>query len=281
MRTSFPKLRWIAAMALVSAPAFAADLSLDNINLADYEALVQEFSANSQYSSVTPASSLGGLWGFEFGVVGGMTKAPDLLALVKRNNAGANFKDELYHVGGLARLGLPFGFTAEALYFPKTTISSIKIGRWGGAAQWTLTDAILEDFPIELAIKGYVTKTTLQYSQTVNNASTANVPVNAVVGFDNTLYGFQVIASYKLFIFEPYVGLGWMKAKGDLNVDASGNTTILNIGAFGSSKSASSKPSSAQVLLGTDLRLAFFSLGAEYERAFKKNSYTGRVSFRF
>jgi len=279
MRTSFPKLQWIAALALLSTTSQAADLSLDNINLADYEALVKEFSANSQYSSVTPASSLGGLWGFEFGVTGGVTKAPDVQALVKRNNASTSFKPELYHVGALARLGLPMGFTLEGLYFPKKTISSVSLNRWGVAAQWTLTDAVLEDFPFHLAVKGYATKTQLKYSQVITSV-TPNV--NANIGFDNTLWGIQALASYSFFVFEPYVGIGWMKAKGLLSVDAAGSATILNQTVFGAAaKSATSSPSSAQLLAGLDIRLAFFSLGAEYERAFDKNSYTGRVSFRF
>ncbi len=279
MRTPFTKLRWIAALAVLSTtPAFAADLDLNNINLADYEAVVKEFSSNSQYTTVTPASSLGGLWGFEFGVTGGISDAKDTEALVKRNNASTNFKPNFYHAGALARLGLPMGFTLEGLYIPKTTISSVKMGRWGLGVQWTLTDVVLEDFPVNVAVKGYYTKTTLNYGQTINNATTSNIAVPATIDLDNSLYGFQTLVSYKIFILEPYVGLGWTKAKGVLTVDATVATAALsaNLG-----RSATSTPSSAQLLAGLDLRLAFFSLGAEWERAFSKNSYTGRVSFRF
>ncbi len=285
MRTKFRSLRWTAALLAVLAPvaSSAATFTLDNINLSDFDSLVNEFSANSQYTSVAPASSLG-MWGFEVGVVGGMTKAPDTKALVSRNGGGS-FPD-LYHAGGLFRLGVPFGITAEGMFLPKIKVSSVKLGRWAIAAQWTMTDNVLdfikETVPLNIAIKGYYTKTTLDYSQTITNASTANVPVNANIDFGNSLYGFQALTSYKILVFEPFVGIGWTKAKGKLNIDAAGSVTILNTSVFGTAaKSAESSPSSAQILAGTDVQLAFFSLGAEWERAFGKNSYTGRLSFRF
>lgn len=278
MLTSFPKLRWIAALALLSAPAYSADLDLNNINLADYESVVKEFSSNSQYTTVTPASSLGGLWGFELGITGGISDAKDTEALVKRNNASTSFKPNFYHAGALARLGLPYGVTLEGLYIPKTTISSVKMGRWGIGAQWTITDVVLEDLPVHLAIKTYYTKTTLNYGQTINNATTSNIAVPATVNMDNSLYGFQLLVSHKIFVLEPYAGIGWTKAKGTLTVDASVATAGISQSL---GRSAESTPSSAQILAGVDLRLAFFSLGAEWERVFKKNSYTGRLSFRF
>lgn len=291
MFTRLTSLRWIAVLAalaapcalLVSAPAArAADLSLDNINLADYEALVKEFSANSMYSTVTPASSLGGLWGFEFGVLAHQTQADDTYALVKRNNPNTAFKNKLYHAGGVLRVGLPYGFTAEGMFLPKLDFNGVKVGRWGLGAQWTITDAVLEDFPLNLAVKGFYTKTTLRYSQTINNASTGNVPVAANIDLDNNLWGFIAIASYKILVLEPYIGFGFVKAKGLLNVDAAGSVTILNSTFFGTAaKSAESKPSSSQFQVGTDLRLAFFTLGAEYARVFQKNTYTARLGFRF
>jgi hypothetical protein len=286
MSFRFLSLRRIAALAVIGAStiqsANAADLSLDNINLADYDALVKEFSANSMYSTVTPASSLGGLWGFELGALAHMTIADDTLALVKRNNASTSFQNKLYHAGALLRVGLPYGFTGELVYLPKLKFGGVSVGRWGIGAQWTITDAILEDFPVNLAVKGYYTKTTLTYSQTVNNASTSGAAVTANIGLDNSLWGVMALLSYKIFILEPYVGIGYVKAKGTLNVDAAGSVTILNTTFFGANaKSAQSSPSSAQFQIGSDLRLAFFTLGAEYAKVFDKNTYTARLGFRF
>ena len=120
-------LRWTAVLGILLPLSSHADtFNFDNINLGDFDALVNEFSANSQYTTVTPPSSLGGLWGFELGVTGGMTKAPDTLALVKRSSPATTLKDNLYHAGAVLRLGLPFGITAEALLLLDLIDISIK-----------------------------------------------------------------------------------------------------------------------------------------------------------
>jgi len=274
-------LRWTAALlgALIPLGASADTFNLNNLDLGDFNALINEFSANSQYSTATPPSSLGGLWGFELGVVGGVTKAPDTLALVQRSSPTTSLKDNLYHAGALARVGLPYGLTGELLYIPKVKISEAKLGRWGIGAQWTLTDTVLDDLPVNLAVKGYYTKTTLDYSQ---NITSSGITVPANIALDNHLWGLLAMVGYKIFVLEPYVGLGYTKAKGTITVDAAGTATIFNSTVFGAgTKSVDSSPSSSQILAGLDFRLAFFSLGAEWERAFGKNSYTGRLSFRF
>lgn len=280
--TTFRSLRWTAALIAVLAPlhSHAANFTLNNIDLSQFDNLVNEFSANSQYTSVTPASSLGVL-GFELGVVGGMTKSPDTEALVAANGGGSGFKN-LYHAGGLVRVGAPFGLTGELLYLPKIKVSSVKLGRWGLAAQWTMTDNVLsmikDTVPLNIAIKGYYTKTTLDYSQQITQAG---ITATANVDFGNSLYGLQAITSYKILVFEPFLGIGYAKAKGQINVDSPSTFTVLG-NSFGiGAKTASASPSSMQLLAGTDVQLAFFSLGAEWERAFGKNSYTGRLSFRF
>lgn len=279
MRILFPNIILLGALALLSVPAQAASLSLGNVNRNDFDALVKEFSSNAQYSTVGAASSLGGLGNFELGVVGGITNAGDLAALVKRN--GGSFEDKLYHAAGMVRIGLPYAITLEGLFFPETKISSVKLGRWGVGAQWTLTDEVLTDLPVNIAVKGYYTKTTLDYTQNTT-AAVGGGTLTANVNFDNSLYGGLALVSYKIFLFEPFAGIGFMKAKGNLKVNASATTTLLNQAVFGSSAdSASSDPSSVHLVLGTDFQIAFFSLGAEYSRAFDKDSMTGRLSFRF
>lgn len=275
MRPSFLKPKLIAALALLAAPVPGfADFTIPNLNLSDFNTLVNEFSANSQYTSVTPASSLGGLWGFELGVVGGITKAPDTLALVKRSDPNTSFKDMLPHAGALIRIGLPYGLTAEGQLLPKVKAQNLSLSKWAMAVQWTLTDNVLEDFPVNVALKGYYTKTMLNYSQTISG-------VPAAIDFNNNLWGMQALVSYNIFVFEPYVGLGYTSAKGTLGVSAAVPVALIAYLPSAASQSASSSPKSAQILAGTDIRLAFFALGAEYQRAFGKNSYTARVSFRF
>lgn len=273
-------LRWIAvlAAALIPAQGFSADLTLDNITLADFDKIVKEFSGNFAYSTVTPASSLGGLWGFEFGVVGGMTKAPELKALVQRSSASYD-EDSLYHGGALLRIGAPLGLTGEALIIPETKVSDLKVSQYAGSVMWTITDVFMEDLPVTVATKGFYSKTSASYSQRVTRGTPGGVAVNANIDFDNTIFGGQLLVSKKVLVFEPYVGIGYAKAKGDLSVNAA---TAPNAYIFASGeRSASSKPSSVQLMAGLDIRLFFLTLGAEYQRSFGTSSTTGRVSFRF
>lgn len=273
-------LRWIAVFAATLIPTFAqADVpSLNNITGADYEKIVKELSANFAYSSLTPASSLGGLWGFEIGVVGGITKTPEILALVRRTSA--SFKEDKFpHAAALVRVGAPLGLTAELMVLPSITVSDLKLSQYSGAAMWTVTDVFFEDLPVTVAVKGYLSKTKLEYTQRLQNSSTGNQAVDAKITFDDTLIGGQLLVSKKLLVFEPYVGLGYVRAKGDLAVTAAtapGATIFLSGGS-----SASANPTSAQLLAGLDIRLLFISLGAEYSRAFGTSSVSGRFSFRF
>jgi hypothetical protein len=273
-------LRWIAviAAALIPAQGFSSTPTFDNITDADYDKIVRELSANFSYSSLTPASSLGGLWGFEFGVTGGVTKTPEIHTLVKRNNP--NFKEDKFpHAAALARLGLPYGLTVEAMFLPKIKVSDLDLSQYSGALMWTLTDVLWDDFPLHLAVKGFLSKTSLGYKQRIQNASTLNQPVDARINFDDTLIGAQFLASKKILVFEPYLGLGYVSAKGDLSVDAA---TAPGASIFASGgRSATAKPTSTQLLAGLDLRLAIFSLGAEYQKSFSTDSFSGRLSFRF
>lgn len=276
-------LRWIAvlAAALIPAQGYSASLSLNDLTLADYDKIVKEFSANFAYTSVTPASSLGGLWGFEFGVVGGFTKSPELLTLVKRSSASYD-EDKLPHGGGLLRIGAPLGITAEALVFPKMKISDLNIGQYGGAAMWTITDVFFSDLPVTVAAKGFFTKVNMDYSQRLNNSTTGNVDIDAKIEYENSLYGAQLLISRKLLVFEPYLGIGYVKSTGDISVLASNPNASLFPGLPASAgNKVRSSPSSLQAMAGLDIRLLFLTLGAEYQKSFGTSSATGRLSFRF
>jgi hypothetical protein len=146
---------------------------------------------------------------------------------------------------------------------------------------WTLTDIVLPDFPVTVGVKGFFTKTTVGYKQTVSSTvSGVAISADGTIEFADKMYGVQALVSKKLFLFEPYVGLGYIRANGTLTVTAAGAATIFSP-SFTTGQTATSKPSSAQILVGSDFQILFFSLGAEYQRAFSKSSYTGRLSFRF
>jgi hypothetical protein len=280
-----PKFAGIAVLlgALSPCLAMADSPTLANILPGDYDSVTKEFSANFAYSSVTPASSLGGLWGLEFGIVGGESTDPNLKNLVATASPGTNFPSHLYHAELLARLGLPYGFTVEAMMFPKKTVSSLTLMEYGGAVQWTPTDSILDDLPVNLAAKFSLNKAKVNFTQnaTVSGAATV-VPVG--VEYNDTEWALTALASMKFLVFEPYVTAGYVKSKGTLDLSTNGfnvNFFSQNFPVAAQSNHAESSPTSMEFTAGVDLRLAVFTLGAEYMRVFGCDVATGRLSFRF
>lgn len=274
-------LRWIAVLTAALIPSITqADVpTLNNITLADYDKVVREFSANFGYSSITPASSLG-IFGFELGLTGGLTKSPEIQSLVRRSSPSYN-EDKIYHASLLGRVGIPYGINLEAMILPEITISDVKFYSYAGALSWTMTDVILTESPVNIMFKGFYNKANLEYSQSLQNSSTGNQPVTATIDYDNSLLGIQALFSRKFFLFEPYVGLGYIRATGELAVRAALAPSATIFAGQGVGTSAKSEPKSVQLLAGSDFRIAFFSLGAEYQRAFDTSSVTGRLSFRF
>jgi hypothetical protein len=284
MSKKFTSLRWIAALAVTLVPlqASADTFQLNNLTVGDFDKIVKEFSSDFAYSSLTPASSLGGLGHFEVGVIGGKTKSPELLNLVKRASTSASFKGDLYHGGVLGRVGLPFSLTAEAILFPKRKFKDVSFQEMGGAVMWTPTDDLLKDLPVNLSAKGHLLKTKVTYSGTVTITSPVPGTGTGQFKFDDTLWGLQALVSKKLLVFEPYAGIGYIHSSGKFTVDANGSATNVFVGnGFASSNTAESSPTSMQLLAGLDVQLAFLSLGAEYQKAFGTHSVSGRLSFRF
>lgn len=283
MRKQRRLIQWCATILVAAFPAqgFAASLSFQNLTAGNYDDIVKEFSGNFIFTSVAPASSLGGLGGFELGLVGGKTDAPAANTLVKNADPSSSFKGDLYHAGALGRIGLPYALTAELLIFPSMEKSGVKFQQYGGALMWTATDEVLANLPVNIAAKFHYTAAKVSYSQRANVTSNGVTAAGTVgITFEDKIYGLQALVSKKLLMFEPYLGFGYAKAKGTLSVAASG-TTNLFAGGFVVGNSASTSPSSVQILGGVDVLLAFFSLGAEYQKAFGTDSLTGRLSFRF
>lgn len=258
----------------------ASQPKFDNISVEDFDKIVKEFSANSMYTSVSPASSLGRLFGFELGVLGGLTSTPDINSIVQRTDPSINVSS-LPHAALLGALTVPFGLTAEVVALPEVKFSSGSYQQFGAALKWTATDHVLTALPFSLAAKVYYTSTTLSFAQTINNSSTGNVPVDVNVKFNDTVTGMQIFSSAKLFFIEPYLGLGYASATGKADITGSTSATFFGSSFPANSQSATSSPKSSQIVLGTNLQFLVFVLGAEYVRAFGTNTYNGKLSLRF
>ncbi len=258
-------------------PAKAAGPGFNNISQDDFDKIIKELSANSSYHSVTGASTLGTIFGFEFGIVGGLTNTPDINSYSKQVDAAADIS-RLPHASILAAVSVPFGFTGELLLFPEMSVGDVKYQQFGGSVKWTATEALV--LPFNLAVRAFVTSNKLSFEQTVSNASTGGVPANMTVTQENSQMGLQLLASPSLPFVEPYIGVGTIKATGNLKVSGTATGTIFDP-TFTTSQSAESSPTSTQLLLGVNANLLVAKIGLEYSRAFGTDSYNFKLGFGF
>lgn len=248
--------------------AKAAAISFPSLSQDSFDKAIREFTANSYLHSVTPASSMGSIFGFEVGLIAGITKTPEIDALVQANSGTS--VSMLPHAGLLGALTIPFGITAEVVLVPKTDMGDLKYQQFAGALKWTATDSVLSMLPLNLAVRGFLSQTQLSYTQTISS-------VDSTVTIDDQVMGLQLLASPKLIpIIEPYIGVGMLSGKGKM--DVSGTSTLFN---FTTAQSAESSPSSSQLFMGIEARLLLLTFGVEYSRAFETDSYTGKFSLKF
>jgi len=265
----------VASVALMtSIAAHAATPAFPTLNQTDFDNVIRELSANSLFNSVTPASSLGAMFGVEAGITAGLTSTPEINKLVNQQIPGTK-ADQFPHATLMAAVTFPIAVTAEVLYVPTVNASGVEYGNYGGALKWTPTDG--SAIPVNISIRGFLTHTKVSFNQIINNSSTGGQNVDTNVVYQGDVKGLQLLVSPKVIpVLEPYVGLGQYSATG--NMDVSGTAQLFN---FTTAQSASSSPTTTAYLAGLDIRLLLLSFGLQYEHAFDTNVYTGRMSFRF
>ncbi len=264
-----------ASLFIASSAAFGAGPGFTNLTQDDFDKVINELSANSTFHSVTGAGSLGSVFGVEVGLVGGLTNTPEINRLSKTVDASADV-GRLPHASLLAAVSVPLGFTGELLVFPSVSVGDIKYQQFGGAIKWTATEALV--LPFNLAARAFITKNEIAFKQTLNNATTGNVPVEVTVTQENSQTGLQLLVSPNLPVFEPYAGIGMVSAKGKVAMTGATTGTIFG---FTSAQNAESSPSSTQYLLGLNVNLLILNLGIEYSRAFGTDSYNAKFGFKF
>lgn len=265
--------RWILFLlaALFTANTQAQNLSFKLLDESDLEKVVGDLSATFNHTSVSGASSLGNIFGFEVGVVAGIAKTPEIDSFAQENGSTEKV-DQIPHGEILGMLTVPAGITVEAGMIPKVGKEDFKFNTFSAAVKWTPTDVFL-DLPLSLAVKAHLTKTNLSFKQTVSNIDTN-------FDYKNTITGLTLLASKNFVLVEPYVGLSYLKAKGELEYSGSPASPVFDP-AYTAANSASASKSSTGFMVGAELKLIFFKLGAEYASAFGTSRYTGKASFYF
>ena len=263
LRASF-----VAQLFLFGLNATAQSIPLQNLTDSDLSKIVGDLSVNFLHTSVSGASTLGHLYGFEVGVVAGKTNTPHLNEVANQvpgNNADAG---KLYDAELLGILTVPLGLTVELGLVPKVGSSSFKFSAFSGAVKWTPTEVLL-DLPVSLAGKLSFTTDSLTFNSTANGT-----PID--YSYSNSEIAFTALVSKNFAIVEPYFGLGYVSAKGRLSADSS----IFNSG-FTTDTSASASRSGALWMIGAEVKLVVVKLGLEYMSLFNTDRVMGKVSVYF
>lgn len=253
---------------LVADAARGTTIPLNSLDQGAFKKVIGNFSANFNHTSVSGAESLGTIFGFEVGFVGGTTRSPDLQSLALAADSSAQ-ADRLPHGELLGVLTVPAGLTVEAGWLPKIGSRDFQYRTFSAALKWTPTDTLL-DWPFNFAIKGHVTATNLKFNANVSGTSTD-------FDYDNSILGLTALVSKNLGIVEPYAGLGLLRAKGTLDASSS---AVFDAG-YTLANSASEKNSSGELLLGAEVKLILVKLGFEYARLFDASQYNAKLSFYF
>ena len=264
-------------MGLILSSAFAAGPNLDNLTVAEADEVSKEFSSNFIHTTVSPASPLGDVFGFEVGIIGGLTDSPAIDRLSKQVDPTSDDIDKLPHAAIYGAVSTPFGLTAELNLIPGVDVADVELQHVSLGVKWTFSK-YLDFLPLDAALRLHGAKSEMSYSDVINNASTGNTDVNATVAFDTTSLGANLTFSKKFFIIEPYAGFGFIKNSTDISVEGSASISIFN---FTTASTYETDSSGFHYFLGANLNLFIFKFGAEYSNVDGIDRMSGKLSFYF
>lgn len=246
-----------------SAMAFTNGPQLDDISKQDVENISREFGANFSHT-VVAAPETDGLWGLEFGLIGGQTAAPKFKEIVGRSGGDSSDFKNIYHAGIFARAHFPLDLFAEINLLPEQEISDVKIQNRSIGLGWNVGRFL--NLPLDIAIGVGRANSDISFKQTTPlpaNIELQTVSTNAWVGVS------------KSFIFvTPYVKFGRSTIDGDL-------TATANIFNVSGQRKQSVTTTGGYMAAGANFQLFFFKLGAEFTQVQEVKRYSAKLSFDF
>jgi hypothetical protein len=245
----------------------ANEIQFPTITQNEFANMSEEFLGNFTHTSVSGASSLGAIFGFEVGILAGVTQAGDLEEIIQRADSTFD-QGYLPHAGLLGRVTIPFGVTFEATVFPTIKTSGAEFSQMSGGVQWDFFSLPL----VNVAAKVHFSKGDFKLDQDIGTDPNGNL------SYDHTIFGAQVLASLNALIIEPYAGIGFARGKSELDFSA---TAGNNLFAFTDARSASYSKTSPHLLVGANLNLLLVNLGLEYANVFGTSRVTGKFTLGF
>lgn len=164
----------------------------------------------------------------------------------------------------------PYGLGLELGFIPSIDQGGVKFDKKGGNLKWTVNEVLLPKFPVDIALRLMYSSASLSYAQTTNG-------VNSTISFDSKLFEVNAAVSKRFLVFEPYLGLGFVKQTSTLSATA--NAQLFNQSVT-LSNSLGKSSSSVWLYGGLQIKLLILTISAEYDRIFGVDSYMAKIAFK-
>ncbi len=246
--------------------AYSADIQLRDITSQQVNDLTKEFGVNFSHTAIA-APETDGLWGVEVGIAGGTTQSPNFSDIVDASGGKGSELKNLFNVGGIARIHVPFEIFVEATLLPEQKVSDIKLHSSSYAIGWNFGRVI--GLPLDLAAGYNYGSGELSFHQDAQGIEpAADVKLTA----NTSVYWLGISKSF--WIFTPYFKLGTSNISG--NLDAS-----IDIYDYTNEKKQSTDSSGSYFAGGINLELGIFKVGIESSKTQDVKRVSGKLSLDF
>jgi hypothetical protein len=249
---------------LFATHALAQTPELDNLSEEDLKGVITDLSAVLTHVSVSPASSLGDVFGFEFGIIAGTVDTPGLDKVTKATDPSQEF-ESAPHATLYGALSFPMGITAELNLVPEIETEDMDFKSTSLGVKWTFSKLL--STPVDMAVR--VSKSSAETRFVQDNP----VP-DTTIEFETDTTELMFLVSKNFVIFEPYLGFGHAKADGKINATA-------NIFNFTGNQSATGDESGTHYVVGANFNLLFLKLGLEVGKIWDAQKISAKASFYF
>ena len=256
----------VFCMLFLPVTAYASSLAFLNLTTSDYQGALKDISSAWSYTSVSGASDLGHVFGFEVGLVGGGADTPKINSLSQAAGTGAI--TELPSAQLFGAVTVPFGITIEAEGLPSTSVDGVSAKSDSLALKWTFSQLL--NLPLDMSVKAFGSWDEFNFAGNVGSPS-----IYTTFDLSDDMTGAVFEASKKFLIFEPYVEAGIIQARGKM--DVSGSTQVFSTGVMSDTETVSG----SMLMVGTDLNLGILRLGAEVGSVFNDTRAAAKLSLYF
>lgn len=263
-------IKLLVVFSFLPTVSLANDFGFTNIDASDADNLFEEFAATMSHTTITGAKSKSKIFGFEFGITGGLTQADDISDLVEEAlpGQGEEVKDlpfaSLYGLVSFAG-----GITGEINFFPEVDVQGVKFNHLSLGGKFEITQYL--KLPFSLAVRAFLVRSSLSIEQ--------SSPFSSTVEIDQTQIGLHGIISKKIGPIEPYAAIGLAQAKGDIKAMGSAGTFFDTT--FTASEEVEVKASGLYTAVGVQASLLIIKPGLEWVTMFGVSRYNLKLALSF